>query len=64
MIVEKLLRDREAAAARADWGLVREIDAYLERLGYRDGEPVVETADQSVLPEDTAGPRPVRNSRR
>ena len=64
MIVEKLLRDRESAAGRADWGLVREIDVYLARLGYRDGEPVSETAEQRVQPEDTAERRPVRNARR
>lgn len=37
--VEELLAARDAAVARRDFGLVREIDGYLDRLGYRRVEP-------------------------
>ena len=64
-LIEKLRKDRETAVSLSDWGLVYEIDRYLERLGhpYRlDDRP--ETTEQRTQPEDTADRRPARNARR
>lgn len=63
-LIDHLLENRRAAVVRSDWGLVRELDHYLHRLGYREPVEVVETAEERVQPEDTAEARPARNSRR
>jgi hypothetical protein len=47
MTIAQLLAQRDAAALRGDGGMVREITAYLARLGW-EAEPTVATMERAV----------------